>query len=74
MPSTETQKPSLPTPAFRRLLDLPEAAGVLHKSESQLRWMIKTKQAPPFAKIGGRIMFDADLLGKWLDAQFAEAS
>jgi predicted DNA-binding transcriptional regulator AlpA len=67
-------KPDLTTPKFRRLLTLPEAAKALHKNEPALRWMIKTQQAPPHAKIGGRVMFDADLLDKWLDEKFAAAS
>lgn len=66
--------PTLETPRLRRLLTLAEAAEALRKNESQLRWMIQKKTAPPHAKIGGRVMFDADRLAAWLDEQFAEAS
>lgn len=59
---------------MRKLLKLNETADLLRKSPDQLRWMIKTKTAPPHAKIGGRIMFDADVVAVWLDEQFTEAS
>jgi predicted DNA-binding transcriptional regulator AlpA len=64
----------LETPRLRRLLTLAETAEALRKNESQLRWMISKKTAPPHAKIGGRVMFDAEHLAAWVDAQFAEAS
>ncbi|WP_307807633.1 helix-turn-helix transcriptional regulator [Curtobacterium flaccumfaciens] len=66
-------KTELPSPRLRRLLTLAETADALRKNESQLRWMIQQKTAPPHAKVGGRIYFDADLLAAWLDEQF-EAS
>lgn len=59
---------------LRRLLTLDEAAAALRKTPSQLRWLISQRKAPPHAKVGGRVMFDADELATWLDAQFAEAS
>lgn len=66
--------PSLPTPKLRRLMTLTETAEALRKSVSQLRWMIAQNSAPPHAKVGGRIMFDADQVAAWLDRQFEEAS
>lgn len=65
---------STPQPRIRKLLKLAETAELLRKTPDQLRWMIKTKAAPPHAKVGGRIMFDADEVAAWLDAQFTEAS
>jgi predicted DNA-binding transcriptional regulator AlpA len=62
------------SPRLRRLLKLNETAELLRKTPDQLRWMIKTKSAPPHAKVGGRIMFDADEVATWLDEQFTEAS
>ncbi|MDP4333221.1 helix-turn-helix domain-containing protein [Curtobacterium sp. A7_M15] len=59
---------------LRRLLTLPETAELLRKTESQLRWMLKVKSAPPHAKVGGRIVFDADEVAAWIDQQFAVAS
>jgi|GEM_PF-1698591 len=66
--------PSLPTPKLRRLMTLSETAEALRKSDSQLRWMIAQNAAPPHAKVGGRITFDADEVAAWLDEQFREAS
>lgn len=65
--------PELDTPMLRRLLTLQETAEALRKNESQLRWMIQKKTAPPHAKLGGRIYFDARLVAQWVDEQF-EAS
>lgn len=70
MHSTETYE----GPRLRRLLTLDETAEALRKSTEQLRWMIKKRTAPPHAKIGGRVMFDAGQVAAWLDEQFAEAS
>ncbi|MET3450110.1 helix-turn-helix domain-containing protein [Curtobacterium sp. 1544] len=66
--------PSLPTPKLRRLMTLSETAEALRKSDSQLRWMIAQNSAPPHAKVGGRITFDADEVAAWLDEQFREVS
>lgn len=52
------------------LLTLPETAGLLRKSNDQLRWMLHTGKAPRSAIIGGRRMFrEADVVA-WIDAQF----
>lgn len=59
---------------IRRLLTLEETADLLRRTPSQLRWLISQRKAPPHGKIGGRVMFDADDLAAWIDAQFAEAS
>lgn len=69
--TTFTHEPGV---RLRRLLTLTETADVLRKTDSQLRWMLKVKSAPPHAKVGGRIMFDADEVAAWLDQQFAVAS
>jgi predicted DNA-binding transcriptional regulator AlpA len=62
------------TPRIRRLLTLPEAAEAIRRSPAGLRWLMNQRKAPPHAKIGGRVFFDADELAAWIDAQFAEAS
>ncbi|MBT1668536.1 helix-turn-helix domain-containing protein [Curtobacterium flaccumfaciens pv. flaccumfaciens] len=69
-----TTAPDLPTRRIRSLMTLAETAAALRKKESQLRWMIAQNSAPPHAKVGGRIMFDADGVAAWLDDQFTEAS
>lgn len=71
MASTGT---STETPRLRRLMTLSETAEAIRRSESQLRWLMTQRKAPPHAKVAGRIMFDADMLADWIDAQFAEAS
>lgn len=58
---------------MRQLLTLDETAEVLRKTPSQLRWLISQRKAPPHAKVGGRIAFDAAELAAWLDEQFTEA-
>ncbi|WP_166781134.1 helix-turn-helix transcriptional regulator [Curtobacterium salicis] len=68
MPVTRS---ALETPLLRRLLTLNETAEALRKKPSQLRWMIQRRTAPPHAKIGGRLMWDADQLAAWLDTQFS---
>jgi hypothetical protein len=63
-----------PSPRFRRLMTLEETAQALRKTPSQLRWLIHVEKAPPSALIGGRRVFDADIVAAWIDAQFAQAS
>lgn len=69
-----TASTHIESPRLRRLLTLSETAEALRKSDSQLRWLIHERKAPPFAKIGGRILFDADGVADWLDSQFEDAS
>lgn len=44
-------------PSRYELLTVAEAAEQLRRTESQLRWLIHTGQAPKHGKIGGRIYF-----------------
>lgn len=68
--SMSTEGAGSTPPKIRRLMTLDETAEVLRRTPSQMRWMISQKKAPPHAKIGGRVMFDADALADWIDAQF----
>lgn len=62
------------TPKLRKLMTLEETAEALRKTPSQLRWLIHRGNCPPSALVGGRRVFDADLVADWLNDQFAEAS
>jgi len=55
---------------IRQLMTLTETAQALRKTDSQLRWLIHERKAPPHAKIGGRILFDARAVARWIDEQF----
>lgn len=56
-----------------RLLSLGEAAELLGKTESQLRWMIHRKTAPKSRLIGGRRMFRAKDIAAYVDEIFEES-
>lgn len=56
------------------LLTLKETADRLRKSEAQLRWMIHQSRAPKSALIGGRRMFDSDLVDAWIVEQFEKSA
>ncbi len=53
-----------------RLLHLAEVAALLRRTESQMRWLIHTGQAPRSALIGGRRMFREEDCEAWLAEQF----
>jgi predicted DNA-binding transcriptional regulator AlpA len=57
-----------------RLLTMKEASERLRRSEKALAWQVHRKQAPPSALIGGRRMFDEELLEAWIAEQFQKAS
>lgn len=56
------------------LWTLTETAEALRKSPAQLRWMIHTGTAPKSALIGGRRMFRAEDVEKYIEQAFSEAS
>lgn len=51
-----------------------EVAGMLRKSEAQLRWMIHSGTAPRSAMIGGRRMFRLSDVTEFIDEAFSEAT
>lgn len=60
------------TVTIPRLVTLIEAAPLLGKTESQLRWMVHVGTAPKSAMIGGRRMFRAADIKSYIDAAFAD--
>lgn len=57
-------------PIAPKLLNVPEVAEMLRRTEGQLRWMIHTGNAPKSARIASRRMFrESDVLA-WINEQF----
>lgn len=57
-----------------KLLTMKETSEILRRTEKALAWQVHKKQAPPSALIGGRRMFDEDLLEAWIAEQFEKAT
>lgn len=60
---------------MQKLLTIVEAAPLLRKTESAMRWWLYQKDCPvKTAKIGGRRFVRESDLEAYVEAQFAEAS
>ncbi|UOQ56047.1 helix-turn-helix domain-containing protein [Leucobacter allii] len=68
MPDGERTAPLVP--ANYELLTLAETAAIFRKSVREMRWARQQGDAPPSAKIGGRIMFRAVDVHAFIDAKF----
>ncbi|PZF12091.1 DNA-binding protein [Curtobacterium sp. MCPF17_011] len=58
-----------------KLLTIEEAAPLVRKTETAMRWWIRQKTCPiKVAKIGGRLFIRESDIASYIEAQFAEAS
>lgn len=57
-----------------KLIYIQDVAEMINKSPAALRYMITKDDAPPHAKIGGRIMFKESAVLAWIEAQFDKAA
>ena len=56
-----------------RLLDIHEAAAVLHTTPATLRFWRHKGEGPPAAVLGRRLMYREADCAAWVEAQFAAA-
>ena len=56
-----------------QLMTFDEVCARFRKSPAQLRWMIHSRTIVKPAKIGGRLMWKADQVEAFIEAQFADS-
>jgi DNA-binding transcriptional MerR regulator len=56
-----------------RLLTLSEVAERLRRPQATLRFWRHKGIGPESFRVGGRVMYDADALERWLDDQITQA-